>query len=150
MATITRSIQIARAPDEVFAYLDDLEAHREWQEQIESATVLTDGPARVGTEVEETRKVGGGRTIVMRWRLTEHDPAARRSAFETIESKMLKPAGVISVAQSGDGSEVTFEMTTNPVGFARLMGPLINRDVTRSIEGDLGRLKARLESGAAA
>jgi uncharacterized membrane protein len=149
MATITRSTPVARSPDEVFAYLDDLEAHREWQDAVESIRVVTDGPTHVGTEVEETRLVGGNRKVEMRWRVTEHDASTRRSAFETVESKMMKPSGLISVAAVGDGSEVTFSMTTNPVGFGKLLGPLMNRDVAKTIEGDLGRLKQRLERGGA-
>jgi len=150
MATITKSVQIARPPDEVFAYMDDINRHQEWQEQIESNRVVTDGPTRVGTEVETTRVVGGGRKIDQRWRITEHDPAARRSAFETTESKMLKPSGVISVSQAGDGSEVKFDFETNPVGLGRLLHPLIKRDVEKTITGDLEQLKQRLEQGGAA
>lgn len=146
MATITRSTTIARPADEVFAYLDDLEAHAEWQEAIESVKVVTDGPTRVGTEVEETRAMGGGkRNFEMRWRVTEHDPVSRRSGFETVDAKLMKPNGVISVAAVGDASEVTFSMDPNPVGFGRLLAPLMSRDVGRTIEADLARLKQRLE-----
>src|SRR5947207_5063409 len=113
MATITKSTTVARPPDEVFRYLDDLAAHKEWQENIESIKVVTEGPTRVGTEVEETRVMGGGRRFDMRWRVTEHDATSRRSAFETTESKMMKPSGVISVEPAGKGSEVTFSMDTN-------------------------------------
>jgi uncharacterized membrane protein len=147
MATITKSTIIERAPDEVFSYLDDLEAHREWQDQVESIKVVTDGPTRPGTEVEETRVVGGGRKVEMRWRVTEHDPQSRRSAFETVESKMMKPSGVIEVAPAGEHSEVTFSMDAHPVGFGKLLAPMMNRDVAKTIEGDLGRLKQRLERG---
>src|SRR5919199_1090308 len=149
MATITRSVNIARPADEVFSYLDDFTARGEWRDGVKSINVVGDGPTQVGTEVEETR-VMGGREIDMRWRVTEHDPVARRSAFETIESKMMKPSGVISVASVGDGSEVTFSMNTNPVGFGKLLAPLMNRDVGRTIEADLARLKQRLEQGGAA
>ena len=145
MATITKSVNINRPPDEVFAYLDDLSKHPEWQPQIESRRIVTEGPTRVGTEVDDTRVVGGGRKVPMRWKVTEHDPAGRRSAFETIESKMIKPSGVISVAQAGEGSEVTFEFTTNPFGFGWLMAPLINRDVEKTVTENLGRLKENLE-----
>jgi len=145
MATITKSVNINRPPDEVFAYLDDLSKHPEWQPQIESRRIVTEGPTRVGTEVDDTRVVGGGRKVPMRWKVTEHDPAGRRSAFETIESKMIKPSGVISVAQAGEGSEVTFEFTTNPFGFGWLMAPLINRDVAKTVTENLGRLKENLE-----
>jgi uncharacterized membrane protein len=150
MATITNSIVVERAPDEVFAYLDDLEAHREWQDGIESIKVVTDGPTHVGTEVEETRVVGGGQKVAMRWRVTEHDPATRRSAFDTIEGKMMLPSGVISVAPAGEHSEVTFSMDMNPVGFGKVLAPLMKRSVTKEVEGDLARLKARLEGGGAA
>ena len=34
MAPISESIEINRRPEEVFAYLDDVERHGEWQEQI--------------------------------------------------------------------------------------------------------------------
>jgi len=145
MATITKSVNINRPPDEVFAYLDDLNKHPEWQPQIESRRIVTEGPTRVGTEVDDTRVVGGGRKVPMRWKVTEHDPAGRRSAFETIESKMIKPSGVISVAQAGEGSEVTFQFTTNPFGFGWLMAPLINRDVEKTVTENLGRLKENLE-----
>ena len=145
MATITKSVNINRPPDEVFAYLDDLNKHPEWQPQIESRRIVTEGPTRVGTEVDDTRVVGGGRKVPMRWKVTEHDPAGRRSAFETIESKMIKPSGVISVAQAGEGSEVTFEFTTNPLGFGWLMAPLINRDVAKTVTENLERLKENLE-----
>ena len=145
MATITKSVNINRPPDEVFAYLDDLSKHPEWQPQIESRRIVTEGPTRVGTEVDDTRVVGGGRKVPMRWKVTEHDPAGRRSAFETIESKMIKPSGVISVAQAGEGSEVTFQFTTNPFGFGWLMAPLINRDVEKTVTENLGRLKENLE-----
>ena len=144
---ISRSTVIERSPDEVFAYLDDLEAHREWQDQIRSARVLTEGSTRAGTEVEETRAIPGGRTMTMRWRVTEHDHDARRSAFETLESKMMKPSGVVEVTPAGEHSEVTFSMEPNPIGFGRLLAPLIRRDVGRQIERDLAALKRRLEPG---
>jgi uncharacterized protein YndB with AHSA1/START domain len=149
MATIIKSTTIRRSPDEVFAYLDDLAAHKEWQDGVEELRVVTEGPTRVGSEVEETRVVGPGRKIEMRWRVTEHDPATRRSAFETLESPMMKPSGVISVGAADGGSEVTFEMHTNPVGFGKLISPLMTRDVRKSIDGDLGRLKERLEGAGA-
>jgi uncharacterized membrane protein len=149
MATITKSTIVSRPPDAVFAYLDNLEAHKEWQDAVDTIKVVTDGPTRVGTEVEESRVVGGNRKVEMRWRVTEHDPVTRRSAFETVESKMMKPSGVISVAPAGESSEVTFSMDTNPVGFGKLLSPMLTSQVAKTIEADLARLKQRLESGGA-
>ena len=63
MAAITDTVEIARRPEEVFAYLDDLSRHGEWQTQIESVELLTEGPTRVGTRAVDTRRVPGGLMI---------------------------------------------------------------------------------------
>jgi len=46
---ITETIEIARPPEEVFAYLDQLDRHGEWQGAIVETRVETEGPTRVGT-----------------------------------------------------------------------------------------------------
>ena len=60
MAPISESIEINRRPEEVFAYLDDVKRHGEWQEQIVAVKPRDDGPLRVGSRVKETRRVPGG------------------------------------------------------------------------------------------
>jgi len=76
---ITHSIEINRSPKDVFAYLDQLERHGEWQGEIVSATRETDGPVGVGTRVREIRKMGR-REIDASYEITEHDPP-HRTAF---------------------------------------------------------------------
>jgi len=48
MAPISESIEINRKPEDVFAYLDDVERHGEWQEQIVAAERQDDGLACEG------------------------------------------------------------------------------------------------------
>ena len=60
MSPITGSIEIARAPQDVFDYATDLKRQGEWQEAIVDIEVETEGPTRVGTKASETRKVPGG------------------------------------------------------------------------------------------
>jgi hypothetical protein len=43
---ISDTIEIARTPEEVYADLDALDRHREWQPEIVTTTVETDSPAR--------------------------------------------------------------------------------------------------------
>ena len=144
MAKISGTVVIARKPEDVFAYLDDLKARPNWQDDVRSTTVLTEGPTRVGTEVEETRQMGS-RTLTVRWRVTAHEPP-RRSTFETYQSTMMKPSGVISVEPSGDGSRVTFEMEPNPMGMAKLMMPMIAGRIRKNVATDLDHLKRNLET----
>ena len=56
---IKHSIVINRPAEEVFAYLDQVDRHNEWQGQLVSTAVETDGPIRVGTRVVERRIVPG-------------------------------------------------------------------------------------------
>ncbi|MDX6408003.1 MAG: hypothetical protein QOE13_1074, partial [Gaiellaceae bacterium] len=72
MAPITESIEIDRRPEDVFAYLDDVERHGEWQSQIVDVERQDDGPLRVGSRVKETRRVPGGDRS-MTYEVTEHD-----------------------------------------------------------------------------
>ena len=73
MAPIIESIEIARAPEDVYAYIDDLATHGEWQQQITSVRVETDGPTRVGSRVVEKRRIGG-REQEIAYEVTEHEP----------------------------------------------------------------------------
>src|SRR5579862_7589481 len=73
MANITSTVEIARTPEEVFAYIDEVTRHGEWQEGLLSARLDTDGPVRVGSRVTEVRKIGG-RELTMSYEITEHDP----------------------------------------------------------------------------
>jgi hypothetical protein len=57
---IKHSIEINRPAEQVFAYLDQVDRHNEWQGSLVSTTIETDGPMRVGTRVVERRNVPGG------------------------------------------------------------------------------------------
>jgi carbon monoxide dehydrogenase subunit G len=144
MAKITGTIDVSRPPAEVFAYLDDLANRPAWQTELVSTKVLTDGPTRVGTEVEETRSMGK-RTFTSRWRVTLHDPP-QRSEFVTYDGQMMKPSGVVTVTPEGSGSRVTFAMDPNPSGFAKLMMPMIAPRIRKNIATDLANLKRNLET----
>src|ERR1051325_12069422 len=94
MAPIVDTGEIAQSPQEVFAYLDDLSRHGEWQTQIESVEVLTEGRTRVGTRAVETRRVPGGRQKIT-YEITEHDPP-RTAAFRGLDGP-IRPRGTVTV-----------------------------------------------------
>ena len=49
MAPIVETVEIARSPQDVFAYLDQLDRHGEWQGDIVGVKLETEGATRVGT-----------------------------------------------------------------------------------------------------
>jgi uncharacterized protein YndB with AHSA1/START domain len=147
MAPITSSIDIARSPEDVYAYLDDLARHGEWQAAIESVTVETDGPVRVGTRARERRRVPGG-PQEFTYEVTEHDPP-HRFAFRVVDGP-IRPVGKVTVSplQEGSGSRVSIELEFKGHGFGKLLLPLARRDAAKTVPRDQQRLKERLESSA--
>ena len=145
MAPITESVEIGRRPEDVFAYLDDLERHGEWQESIVSARKQTEGPTKVGTRVAETRKIGG-REQTMTYEITEHDPP-RSFAFRILEGP-VRVAGKGTVEAVGDGerSRVTINLEFTGHGIAgKLLAPLAAKQARKQVPQDHQRLKERLE-----
>ena len=148
MAPILESVEIARPPEDVFAYIDDLSRHHEWDAQILETRVETEGPTRVGSRATDTRKVPFGRQQVT-YEVTEHEPP-RRAAFRVINGP-VRPFGSLTVEPVGDGSRsrLTLEIEFRGHGLAgKLLAPLAKRDAQKNIPQNHARLKQRLESGA--
>ena len=103
---IKHSIEINRSAEEVFAYLDQLDRHSEWQSSLVSASVETDGPTRVGTRVLERRKVPGGARDIP-YQITEHEPP-RKASFRGTAGP-VRPVGTVTVDPVGESSS---RMTT--------------------------------------
>ena len=98
---IKHSIEINRPAEEVFAYLDQVDRHNEWQGQLVSTTIETDGPVRVGTRVVERRNVPGGARDFP-YEITEHDPPRKVSFRGT--AGLIRPAGTYTVDPIGESS----------------------------------------------
>ena len=146
MAPITASIEIARPPEAVFAYIDDLSRHAEWQGQLQEVTVETEGPTRVGSRARERRKVPGG-VQEMTYEITEHDPP-RRASFRGIDGP-VRALGTVTVAPADGGSRVTLELDFEGHGLGKLLLPLVRRQARKEVPQDQKLLKERLESQSA-
>jgi uncharacterized membrane protein len=144
---IAHSIEIDRRPEDVFAYLDQIERHKEWQSQIVSTNVETEGPVRVGTRVRETRNVGGSERDTS-YEITEHDPP-RKSSFRGYVGP-VRPVGTITVEPVGDGSKSRVSIEFDLVGFGigKLFAPLARMQARKTIADNQEQLKAKLEAGA--
>ena len=144
MAPIVNSIEIDRTPDEVFAYVDDLGRHSEWQQQIESTQVETDGPTRVGTRATDKRRMPGGPRDIS-YEITEHDPP-RKSSFRGVDGP-VRPLGTITV-EPLDGatrSKLTLELDLKGHGIGVLFAPLARANARKEIPKSHHRLKEILE-----
>jgi uncharacterized membrane protein len=144
---IRHSIEIDRRPEDVFAYLDELERHGEWQEAIVSSKLESEGPVGVGTRVREIRKIGR-REQDTSYEITEHDPP-RKSSFRGTAGP-VRPIGTVTVEPVGDGSKsrVTLDFNLVGQGIGVLIAPLARMQANKEIPKSQQRLKARLEENA--
>jgi uncharacterized membrane protein len=145
---INSSVEINRPPAEVFAYLDEVERHGEWQQDIVSSKKETDGPVGVGTRVTDTRRVPGG-PRPFTYEITEHEPP-RRSVFRGVNGP-VRPEGTVTVEPLDDGTRSRVALQFDLVGhglLGKLVAPMARRQASRTIPRDQQNLKQKLEAGA--
>lgn len=144
---IRHSIVIDRPAEEVFAYLDQLDRHSEWQSSLESARVETDGPTRVGTRVIERRRVPGG-TQEVPYEITEHDPPRRASFRGT--SGPIRPVGTTTVEPvSATSARVSIELDLEGHGLGKALAVVARRQAAVELPKSHQKLKELLEGGVA-
>jgi uncharacterized membrane protein len=146
MAPIATSVEIARSPEAVFAYIADVPRHPEWQEGLVSVTVETEGPIRVGTRVVHRRKLGP-RTVATTSEITAYDPP-RMVGFRGIDGP-IRGEGSQRVEPVGDGSRISFEMELEGYGLGKLMLPMARKQAARQVAASHEKLKRILEGGVA-
>jgi uncharacterized membrane protein len=144
MAPIVESIEINRRPEDVFAYVDDLGRHGEWQEQIVSVHVETDGATRVGSRATDKRRLPGG-TRDITYEITEHDPP-RKSSFRGVNGP-IRPVGTITVEplDGGARSKLTLELDLKGKGLGVLFALLARANARKEVPKSHRRLKEILE-----
>ena len=146
MASIRNTIEIARPPADVFAYIDDLGRHGEWQESIVSVHVDTDGPTRVGTRSTEVRRMGS-REMTIAYEVTEHDPP-RAFAFRGIDGPVrVVGKGTVEPVGDGSSSRLSIELDFTSHGLmGKLFAPMARSQAAKQVPLDHERLRERLES----
>ena len=145
---IKDSIDIKRPAEEVFAYLDQLDRHTEWQSSLVSAKVETEGATRVGTRVVERRKVPGGARDIP-YEITEHEPPHKASFRGT--GGPVRPVGTVTVDPVGESSSrMTLELELEGHGIGKLFAIFARRQAAKELPKSHQKFKELLESGAAA
>ena len=144
---IKESIEINRPAAEVFAYLDQLDRHSEWQDSLESVKVETEGPTRVGTRVVERRKVPGGARDIP-YEITAYEPP-RMASFRGTAGP-VRPVGTMTVEPVGESSSrVSLELELEGHGVGKLFAIMARREAAKEVPRSHEKLKELLESGAA-
>lgn len=144
MKAITSSVEIARTPDEVFAYSADLEHRMEWQRTVQEISADDAGPMRVGSRARETRCVTGGPRS-FGWELIACAPPWGWS-FRGIDGP-VRPVGTMRLDPVGGGTRtgIEFELDSRGRGAGANLALLARRNAPKQLPRELAQLRERLE-----
>ncbi|MFN8121586.1 MAG: SRPBCC family protein [Thermoleophilia bacterium] len=144
MPDVSRSIEIARDADAVFAHLIDFARAHEWQGSLAAVRIEGGDPVRVGTVVHETRRTPAGSQDI-RYEVTELTPG--RSYTFRGGGGPIRVVARVAVEPLGDDRCRVSASFDFDAGFAgKLLLPLVRREAERELPEDQARLKALLEA----
>ncbi|WP_255951364.1 SRPBCC family protein [Streptomyces odontomachi] len=145
MATpLVSEIEVARPPEEVYAYATDPTRFPEWQDDVVEVRLAGDGPPAVGSRFVTSRRMGRGpRTMTQE--VTELD-APRRWAARGVDGA-FRPHATVTVEpiDGGSRSRVTFTLDFEGRGFGDLLVPVIRKMAAKTAPTSYRHLKERLE-----
>jgi hypothetical protein len=128
--------------DEVFKYITNFENNPKWQNGMVSCTFTTPLPIGEGSRYTQVAQFMG-RTIESKFLVTRFIPN-ERVEFETTESTF--PIQIMrEVKPTANGTLVHAIISGQPNGLIKLLTPITQPMMRRSIESDYARLKQLLE-----
>lgn len=136
------TVEIEQPPEDVFAFLSDLQNDPRWRREWVDAQRTSDGPIGVGTTTSLFAKVLGRRAEAV-YAVTEYDPG-RAVTWKTVRGP-LPLTFRRSVEAEGDGTRATMGYSGDFHGLLGLLRPLIVPMGKRARRGDLPTLKRLLE-----
>ncbi len=145
MTTIVESVEIARTPADVFAYVTDPSHLPEWQASVVNVQ-HDDAPVQVGKRVVVTRKAGP-REMASTAEVSELEPPRTWSIRGIDGTVRGNVKGRVEPVNGGDRSRVTIELDLQGHGIGKVLLPLVvSRQAKREMPQNMQRLKERLES----
>ena len=142
MATMESQVQISASPEEVFAYLSDLEKHPDWSHCMEIEKT-SEGQVGVGASYRSKGK-NFGITANETVEVTEHQPN-ERFGWRTTGAMGMKFGWSFELSPQ-EGGTLLIERFEPPSG---LVGSLINMatgsSTRKAMREGLDRIKERLE-----
>jgi len=142
MKRVERTATINAPPDEVFAYLSDLEKLSEWQAGVVSAQRTSEGEMGVGATALVTREIMGNR-VGAPLTITEHDPPRRLAIGSEVSGVKAHATLDFAPADAGRATDLTFAMEIRGSGFTGFMEGMIASAAGGDIDTSLERLKER-------
>ncbi|MFF0531586.1 SRPBCC family protein [Nocardia amikacinitolerans] len=134
---------IERPPEVVSTYAGDPTNAPEWYANIRGIEWQTEPPLRVGSRMEFVAHFLG-RRLVYTYEIVEYEPGSRL-VMRTAQGPFPMET-TYTWAAAGTGTRMTLRNRGEPVGFGKVVAPVMESAMRRANRADLARLKALLES----
>jgi uncharacterized protein YndB with AHSA1/START domain len=147
VAPLVHTVEIARSPEDVFAYVTDPTTFTEWQDAVVRAERKSSEPVGQGSQISLTRRVGK-REQTMTSELTEYAPP-KSYAFRVIDGPVrARGRGTFEPLDDGRRTRFTFELDFDGHGIGKILVPLVvRRQAEKELPQSHENLKRRLEAG---
>ena len=146
MPPIVASVEIARTPEDVFAYVTDPSHLPLWQESVIRVD-SDDAPTRVGTRIVVVRRVGR-REMESAAEVDEFQPPTRWGVRGVDGPVRGDVTGTIEPLDNATRSRLTLSLQLRGHGIGKLLLPVfVQRQAKKEMPLNAQRLKERLESG---
>jgi carbon monoxide dehydrogenase subunit G len=140
--TFDLSLEIARTPQVVFAYLTDVSKLSEWQSSAVSASA--DGPVRLGARIRERRKFAG-RDVQTDLEVIAYEPHRRFDVKSRGGPVSFEIRHTLEPTSGGTRLAVHVDVKVGAMMRIAAAGPL--KIAEREFRGDFERLEEILERG---
>lgn len=142
---VERAIDIAAAPEDVYAVLMDANRLEDWVTIHDELLDAPDGPLKEGSELTQRLRLAG-KCFTVRWTVVENE-RARRVVWEGRGPMRSKARAIYNLASDGDGTHFSYtndyELPGGPLG--RLAGPVVGRATAGELDRSLQRLRRLVE-----
>ena len=142
---VEREIEIAAAPEDVYAVLTDADRLADWVTIHEELIEAPEGPLRKGSKLTQRLKLAGKRFTVT-WTVVENE-RARRVVWEGRGPMRTRASAIYQLAPGAGGTRFSYtneyELPGGPLG--RLAGPVVARATAGELDRSLERLKSLVE-----
>ena len=137
------TVEVARTPEDVFAYLTNVSNLPAWQSGVHSAQIEDAGPPRTGARIRESRHMLG-RELNTTLEITGYDPP-RTFVLKALNSPV--PFTVRhELAASGGGTTLTVVAEGDAAFLPGFASGIMARRAEKQFRKDFERLKKQLEA----
>jgi uncharacterized protein YndB with AHSA1/START domain len=138
------TVTVDRPVAEVFAFVADGTNNARWRPAVTDVELANGDAGQVGAVWRQGMRGPMGRRVDADYEITEYVPD-RRLGFKVVAGP-ARPTGRYDFEPAGSSStRVTFALSHEPKGAARLMGPMVARQLPKEV-AQLHELKRVLEA----